>query len=303
MNCHGLPLRARDLLTHFTTLASIRSHIDTGKLNMSTTLQRIGRKSTTILRRLSVAKREYPDFIIIGAMKAGTTSLFSYLNQHYQLKSSVVKEVHYFDSPNYKETNHHWYRARFPIVSNGIKTFEASPRYLLNPDVPERIHKTIPGVKLIAILRNPVERAISHYYHMKTGGREKLNLMEALEAEEERLEYAHKNRDYLDERYVSFSYKLRGHYAEQLEAYYQYFSKDQLLILNTKQLREDVHGTLKKIYDFVGVDPDVVIDDVKPRHVSKAKKHVDDEVSDYLNNYYTAHNQKLYALLDKDFGW
>lgn len=270
---------------------------------MSTPLQRMGAKGIAGFRRLTVWKRRLPDFIIIGAMKAGTTSLFSYLNQHHQLKSSVYKELHYFDSPNYRENNHRWHRARFPIVSNEILTYEASPRYIFNPLVPERIHKFNPDVKLIAILRNPVERAISHYNHMKRGGRETLGLMEALKVEEERLEYAHKNQDYLDPNYVTFSYKLRGHYAEQIEAYYKHFSKDQILILSMKQLREDVHGTLKEIFDFVGVDNSVVIEDVKPRHVAETKKKVDDEVYDYLNNYYSEPNQRLYDLLNKDFNW
>ena len=270
---------------------------------MSTPLQRLGAKGIAAFRRLTVWNRRLPDFIIIGAMKAGTTSLFSYLNQHYQLKSSIVKEVHYFDSPNYRENNHAWYRARFPIVSNELKTYEAPPRYIVNPDVPERIHKAIPDVKLIAILRNPVERAISHHNHMFIGGKEELGLMEALEAEEGRLEYALKNRDYLEANYVTYSYKLRGHYAEQLEAYYKHFSKEQILVLSMQQLREDVQGTLKEIYDFVGIDNSVVIEDVKPRHVAKSKESVDDKVYDYLNNYYSEHNQRLYELLNKDFNW
>ena len=274
---------------------------------MSSMLQTIGSKCTdttkAVFRKLSVSLRDYPDFIIIGAMKAGTTSLFSYLSQHYQLKSSFAKELHYFDSPNYKENSHHWYLTRFPVKSSDIQTFEASPRYILNPDVPERIHKTIPGVKLIAILRNPVERAISHYFHMVRNGIEELSLIDALKAEEGRLEYALKNRDYLEARYVNYSYKLRGHYAEQIEAYYKHFDKEDILILNMADLREDTHGTLKQIYDYVGVDNSVVIEDLKPRNVSKNKKAVDEEVYEYLNDYFSDHNQKLYQLVNKDFGW
>jgi hypothetical protein len=96
---------------------------------------------------------------------------------------------------------------------------------------------------------------------------------------------------------------LRGHYAEQLEAYYKHFSKEQILVLSMQQLREDVQGTLKEIYDFVGIDNSVVIEDVKPRHVAKSKESVDDKVYDYLNNYYSEHNQRLYELLNKDFNW
>lgn len=119
-------------------------------------------------------------------MKCGTTSLFYYLAQHPQLIPSATKEVHFFDGRVSLENDTWalglpWYRAHFPLkisMGDGKKAFEASPSYLFHPWAPERIHATLPNVKLIALLRNPAKRAVSHYLHERRKGRETLPLMQ-----------------------------------------------------------------------------------------------------------------------------
>ncbi|MFO7955055.1 sulfotransferase family protein [Thioalkalivibrio sp.] len=137
------------------------------------------------------SKRGLPDFIIIGAQKSGTTSLYAYLSQHPQLFPSSTKEVHFFDggldpSVDTFKKGMPWYRAHFPLRKNmgaNQRTFEASPLYIFNPLAPERIANVVPNVKIIALLRNPTERAISHFFHERRRGREPLAIDEALEKE------------------------------------------------------------------------------------------------------------------------
>ena len=119
-----------------------------------------------------------PNFLIIGAQRCGTTSLYNYLIQHPQIVPSSKKEVHFFD------LNFHlgqsWYEKHFPEVSDNILTGEASPYYIFHPLCPKRIFDYDPSVKLIVILRNPIDRAYSHYRHIVRLGHEPLKFEDAL---------------------------------------------------------------------------------------------------------------------------
>ncbi len=139
--------------------------------------------------------RLMPDFIIIGAMRGGTTSLYSYLTEHPNIGPAYMKEVHFFDVYFHKGLP--WYRAQFPstvqkyyterVQKQNFITGEASPYYLFHPHAPRRIARLLPHVKLIVQLRNPVSRAYSHYYHEVNGGHEKLSFAEAIDREEDRI--------------------------------------------------------------------------------------------------------------------
>jgi hypothetical protein len=133
-------------------------------------------------------KREkMPDFLIVGAAKAGTTSLYNYLIQHPKIDGAVRKEVHYFDRDYDKTID--YYRSCFPSLSqpNDHITGEATPYYLFHPYAPERIHKTMPFTKIIILLRNPIDRAYSHYNFTVRYHGDPLTFEEAVEKEEERL--------------------------------------------------------------------------------------------------------------------
>jgi hypothetical protein len=137
------------------------------------------RKSTAFLRVL-------PNYLIIGAQKAGTSSLFNYLSMHPQVKNSYKKEVHYFDKNYDKPIN--WYKQYFPFkfgVNDKTMIGEATPNYLYHPFVAGRIKKTIPDVKMIVLLRNPVERVISQYFQAVRKNNEKRPLMQSLLEEEQ----------------------------------------------------------------------------------------------------------------------
>jgi hypothetical protein len=145
-----------------------------------------------LTRRITSPFRALPDFLIVGAQKSGTSSLFAYLSQHPQILAASKKETHYFDGgrQNSKINNFQsrelWCRTYFPLkikMRSGFKTFEATPEYIFHPKAPQRIHKLLPNIKMILLLRNPTDRAIFHYYHAKRKGYEPLTLENALKAE------------------------------------------------------------------------------------------------------------------------
>ena len=285
------------------TIRSIKQKLPHGVKNFTNKFRFYYRYATWRIRPL-------PDFIIIGTQKAGTTSLHAYLSQHPQFLKPYEKEVHFFDGgldpsiDNYKK-GQAWYRAHFPFRKNGSasRVFEASPLYIFNPLVPGRMFNLLPQARIIAILRNPTDRAISHYFHEKQRGYESLPIMEALLEEERRLESAIRLKDYKNYSFIHHSYKSRGHYSEQLERYLKFFPRQQVLILNSEEFFHDQHNILRQVTDFTGVDSDFKVKDSHPRNVAKNKEQVSVEVYKYLNDYFKPHNEALYELLGKDFGW
>jgi hypothetical protein len=252
-----------------------------------------------------------PDFIIIGAQKAGTTSMFRYLSQHSQLLPSCVKEVHFFDGGLNSDVDNFakgqgWYRAHFPLkkhLDDHSKTFEASPLYIFNPLTPKRIFDLVPEVKIIALLRNPTERAISHYFREKRKGRESLPILEAFQEEENRLESVVNNNDYKNNKFRHFTYKRRGLYKEQIERFLNYFPRHQILVLSSEEFFSQPDNTLRQVFEFVGVDTGFKVKDLRPRAVGKNKRKVRTDVYQYLNDYFLPHNQALYKLLGKSYEW
>jgi hypothetical protein len=252
--------------------------------------------------------RSLPHFIIIGAQKCGTSSLFYYLSQHPQIRLSSKKELHFFDGgadpavDNY-EKGSGWYRSHFPFlksVSGQCLTGEATPIYIFDPLVPARISNLLPTVKLIALLRNPTERAISHYFHARGKNMEPLSIMEALQKEDERMRSA----DFSSVSFIHHSYKSRGRYWEQLERYRRYFAAEQLLVLSSEEFFRDPANILHKVFGFLGVRKDFEIKDLVPiKNVAIKKAQVSPEVYDYLDNYFRPHNQALHQLLGRKFDW
>lgn len=262
----------------------------------------------TGFRRVSAKWRVLPDFIILGAQKSGTSSLWYYISQHPGIRMSIRKETHFFDFNYHQDPA--WYRAYFPLqykVKPGLVVGESTPYYLCHPHVAERIYQVLPKVKLIAVLRNPTARALSHYYHEVKKGTENLSLMEALAAEDERTQSEWEKMN-LDPSYASaihraFSYKSRGKYLMHLSRFWEYFDKNQLLIVQSEKLFQDTAGSLAEIFQFLGLEDSCRIKDISVRNIGSYPKHVPTDVFDYLDSYFKEYNLALYKEINQEFNW
>jgi hypothetical protein len=283
--------------------------------NQSHMLKDIARRFHWMCRGLTSPIRLKPDYLIIGAMRAGTTSLFRYLATHPNVAASRPKEVHYYDRNFDKGLL--WYRMHFPTLTyrwlfeqvkeEGLLTGEASPYYLFHPHVPKRVASDVPNAKLIVLLRNPVERAFSHYQHsVRHSGRETLSFIKALEYEEERTR-ADLERLMMDETAPSrhlgnLNYKGRGHYAEQIMRWLEYFDQSQLLILSSEKFFQNTHEEYLRVLEFLGL-PERMPGKFKRRNVGDYADSIDAKTREYLKDYFKPFNQELYELLGVDFGW
>jgi hypothetical protein len=193
------------------------------------------------------------DFIIIGAQKAGTTSLFKYMLSHPQLYLPPEKESPYFDDDEKIARGWDWYvREYFGDAPADRLWGTATPNYMIDPRVPERIHETLPGVRLIAVLRHPVERAYSDYQMNVRRGFEARSFEDAVTAclQPEVLERARRQPNRTN------SYVASGEYGRILSAYYRLFPPDQLLVFFTEELKRQPETVLQSVFQFLGVDAD-----------------------------------------------
>jgi hypothetical protein len=196
-----------------------------------------------------------PTFLIIGTQKGGTTSLYELLAEHPDVGRAILKEVHYFDQ------NHHrpltWYQAHFPRRGTARHTGEATPYYMFHPLCAERVHAALPDVKLIVLLRDPVDRAHSHHNHERALGYEELDFATAIAQEPTRLA-GEEQRLAEDPNYRSFahqhySYLARGLYDQQLKRWYDRFPTDQILVLASEQFFTDPEATLHTVQSWLGL--------------------------------------------------
>ena len=201
-----------------------------------------------------------PGLIIPGAMKAGTTSLFRYLEGHPQLAPARCKEVHYFDHHFHRGPD--WYRRQFtptpgtaPVAAR--IACESSPYYMFEPRVPARVRDLMPDVKLVFLLRDPVERAFSHYHNNRRLGREPLDFEAALDAEDDRTlaeeERLHADPTHVSEPHRLYSYRRRGLYAEQLLRWQSCFPAEQILVIDSRRLFTDPAAVVAEVLGFVGL--------------------------------------------------
>lgn len=250
--------------------------------------------------------RRFPDFIILGVQKGGTSSLFSYLSQHPDIVPSKTKEVHFFDKNYYKGL--YWYRSFFPLSFLNRKkiTGEATPYYIFHPRVPERVQKDLFKAKLIILLRDPVYRAYSHYQMTREEGLEPLeSFEEAIKEEENRL--AGENRkimsfsSYNSYNHLNFSYLSRGNYFDQIQNWLEYFPKEQLLFIKSECFYSNPKEELLKIYRFLGVK-DIFPADFSQKNAGSYTP-LKEETLKLLKTYYSAKNKKLIKLLGKEFTW
>lgn len=186
-----------------------------------------------------------PDFLCIGTQKGGTTSLHHWLSNHPKVFMPKCKEIHYFDLNAEKNTE--WYSAYFQEAKPDQYCGETTPFYLFHPDAASRIYSILPNVKIIAMLRDPVERTLSQIFHARKRGYENLNPEEALEAEKSRLE---KGDIYSLQKH---SYVSRSRYIEQLDRYETKFSKKQMLVIKSEDFFTNSEKCRLQIQEFLGL--------------------------------------------------
>jgi hypothetical protein len=256
-------------------------------------------KETWQLRR-----HPLPHFLIIGAQKGSTSTLYASLATHPEIEEAEQKELHFFDR-NYADGVNS-YRRQFPELERGQITGEATPYYIFHPLAPERIARTLPDVKLIAILRNPVERAFSQYHSEIRKGFEDLpTFEEAIAAEAERLS-GESEKVAQDPTYDSYSlrhhsYLARGLYADQLERWFEHFSREQFLIMRSEDFASRPKIHLRRCEKFLGIGRGGA-----KRKRSGRRGHYEpmsDETRTRLEEFYEPHNRRLQALVGKRFHW
>lgn len=182
-----------------------------------------------------------PTFIVIGAMKSGTTSLYHYLRAHPEICMSSIKETNYFIEEKNYSRGLEWYKSLFPCNSEKM-IGEASTSYTkrhLFGDVPQKMYAVLPNIKLIFLARDPIRRMLSHYIHNYSHGREWNNFSKAIRG---------RNNHYI----------LTSKYFYQLEAFREFYPDEQIKIIKSIKLKEEREQTMKDIFRFLGVDADYV---------------------------------------------
>ncbi|MGH9027014.1 MAG: sulfotransferase family protein [Acidimicrobiia bacterium] len=270
---------------------------------------RVGSAIASAERRFTAARRPLPDFLILGAQRAGTSSLYRNLSEHPQVIPAQRKEVHFFDYQYDRGPD--WYRARFPLdaqrnaVARGVGgpavTGEASPSYLFHPLVPPRVAGLLPDAKLVAILRDPVDRAISAYHHLVARGHERRSMEEAFAADESRVvpPPADPAWDRRASELLRFAYLGRGRYAEQLERWHDSFAD--VLVIETSALTAGPGDGFDRVVAHLGMEP------WRPESFTELHRGsysaTEEPVRHRLAEYFAPHNERLFALLGTEFDW
>lgn len=254
--------------------------------------------------------RALPDFIVIGAQKSGTTSLYDLIIKHSDIAPSIEKELHYF-SFRYKYGSL-LYRSNFPTrmsqarheqkTGQRLLTGEASPSYLYYPGAARRMKELVPDVLLICILRNPVDRAYSHYHHTIRRGHEPLSFQDALTAEEKRCgSIQQSDPQTIAAKYRLYSYRAGGVYADHLVDWFRYYDRSQFLFLTTEELRVRPHQTLDQVFRFLGASP-FQLGSTRDLNVGHYEE-MDLDIRRELVEHFRSHNARLSRMLGRNFEW
>ena len=252
--------------------------------------------------RRNVETQPGPDFLLLGAMKSGTTSLFHYIGQHPDMLMPSSKEIHYYDRYRYSGWSLDNYLNEFPEKPAGKISGEATPFYLRHPHAPAWVVEDFPDVSLIALLRNPVDRAYSHYVQRFQKGKESedfLSLVQREEADtaeswsawradpETKVQLAQKH-----------SFLSRGRYAEQIEAWLAHFAREDLHVLFAEDLLANPDRELDAVFSHLGLEPIKV--DFGRKLNRRRYEPMSAEARIWLEDYFAPQNAALADLLERD---
>jgi hypothetical protein len=236
------------------------------------------------------------NFIICGTQKGGTTALDAYLREHPEVCMANIKEAHYFDDEKHFSKGHPdyaKYHAFFSPRKNHKVLGETTPIYMYWPTSLKRIFEYNPKMKLIIILRNPIDRAHSHWNMHRSKNVETLSFGEAIATEKERcsepLSYEHRK----------FSYVDRGHYLDQLRRIWEYFPKENVLVLKSEDLKQNPNTTLNQVATLLGIS-EFKNTQSKNVHARPYESHMTKEEREYLKTLYAPGIKQLEAELHWD---
>jgi len=275
-----------------------------------------------LFRRAGIATsqwRPHPDYLIIGAHRAGSTSLWAYLSEHPCVgvnfpRLQGVKGVRYFDENYYRGDR--WYRSHFPTVGYrdylrrrhgcGALAGDASSYYLFHPAAAQRAAAVVPDAKLIVLLRDPVTRAYSHWQRERRDGKEPLERFDqAVAAEPERLA-GEADRILHDERYYSyahenFSYMTQGHYLEALRRWLEHYPRERVHIELSERFSRDPQAGYERVLRFLGLPP-LKLRDPRPRNTIESES-LDPLLRRELSARMAPDNIRLEEFLGIELGW
>ncbi|MDG4769396.1 sulfotransferase domain-containing protein [Solwaraspora sp. WMMD792] len=262
-------------------------------------------------------RRPLPDFLIIGTKRGGTTSLWNYLIQHPLVPRLFpawnTKATHYFEE--HWSRGEAWYRSHFPTerqraaltarYGGPVRAGEAAPLYMFHPTAAERVQQLLPQVRLIVLLRDPVERAYSHWKERRTEGKEPLDFPQALASEPERTA-GERDRliadpNYFSEPYDWYTYRARGRYLEHLEPWLDRFDRAQFLFLTSEEFYRDTRSAYLRTLDFLGL-PGHELPTFKVYNDRRSAP-MDDALRAELTAYYQPHNEALAQRLGLRLDW
>jgi hypothetical protein len=264
--------------------------------------------------RLDPRPRVLPNFVVAGTQRGGTTSLFIYLLAHEQvLGPRRAKGVHYFDT-NWHESDA-WYRSNFPLQSTVDAMAKASgttpaigegaPYYMFHPLIPGRIHDLMPDCRVLLVLREPLDRAMSHHNHEVKRGFETLSMTDAFDAEEGRLagevDKMVANPSYISKAHIHHAYLERGKYADQVQRYFDLFGRDQVLVMDSAKLKSHPEETVRRATDFLGLKPMSGVD--YPLYNQRDRDPVSPELRERYGHVFEESNARLAELVPDEFTW
>lgn len=275
--------------------------------------KKIRKKIKTVLFELVPGRS--PDFLIVGAQKAGTTSLHRYLSLHPNIRGTTQKEIHYFDKWKRLEKDDYWYEMHFKSLNYAKKMyFETTPCYAYHHFVPKLLFDYKPTLKIIFVLREPIDRAYSAWKMSKEwcetgklkgkmlhGSNKILPFRDCLDLEIESIENNIVVETNID---AEPTFIRRGLYATQIERYLKYFRQDQMLILGFSDLIENPFATLDRICEFLGApqfDFSKVI--LNARNVRNDRSSIENQDYEFLSKIFKKENERLWNLLGCKVNW
>jgi hypothetical protein len=255
----------------------------------------------------------WPGFLIVGAQRCGTTSMYHALSEHPAALPSLRREVHYFDVAYKRKLG--WYQSHFPLrvtarrrqQETGLPpvTFESSPYYMFHPLAPARIARDLPGVRLLVLVRDPVARAYSAHAHEVVWGHESEPFERALELEDVRLA-GEVERMISDPAYVSVShrhhaYQARGRYVEQLDRLAATVGRSSIHVIDSGDFFSDPEPIYDRVLEFLGL-PHRGYPDFR-RHNARAAPPLPDSLRSELSARFHSYDARLTEWLGREPSW